>query len=111
MRLFEDFALFTMLLILAWSFVPENRRPRLILYTPLLTWGLLIVHFIVEGARWQMVPAYLLAAGLTIHNFRLLRKQPSPRQANRLVRLAVVLLFLVMFFFIYQIPQIGRAHV
>lgn len=106
MRLFEDFALFTMLLTLAWSFVPEKRRSRIILYAPLITWALLIVHFIVEGARWQMIPAYLLAAGLTINNYRLLRKKTSERQVNRYVRLAAVIIFLVLFFVIYQLPRI-----
>lgn len=106
MRLFEDFALFTMLLVLAWSFVPENRRSRVILYAPLLTWALLIAHFIVEGARWQMIPAYLLAAVLTVNNARILFGKKPERQTNRYVRLAKVLTALVLFFFIYQIPKL-----
>lgn len=106
MRLFEDFALFTMLLILAWSFVSENRRSRIILYAPLLTWALLGFHFIFEGARWQMIPAYLLAAGLTINNYSLLKGKRKARELNRLVRLGIVLFFLVVFFFIYQIPRL-----
>lgn len=106
MRLFEDFSLFTMLLILAWSFVPEKRRSRLVLYTPLLTWALLIVHFIVEGARWQMAPAYLLAVGLTINNYRLLRGKTIKGLSNRYIRLAVIFFVLVIFFIIYQIPRL-----
>ncbi len=106
MRLFEDFALFTMLLILAWSFVPEKRRSRVVLCAPLLTWALLIVHFIVEGARWQMVPAYLLAVILTVNNYRLLRGWTTKGLSNRYARLAVVLFFLVIYFIIYQIPRL-----
>ncbi|MHB8191706.1 MAG: alpha/beta hydrolase family protein [Bellilinea sp.] len=105
MRLFENLALFTMLLVLAWSFVPAKRRARVVLYAPLLTWVLLIVHFIVEGARWQMVPAYLLAVGLTLNNFHLLtRKKPAPT-LRPLLRMLIVMAFLVLFILIYQLPQ------
>jgi len=106
MRLFENLSLFTTLLILAWSFVPEKRRSRVILYAPLLTLTLLIVHFIVEGARWQMVPAYLLAVGLTLNNLHLLtRNNPAPR-LHPVLRLLIVMVFLVLFIIIYQLPQI-----
>jgi len=105
-RLFENLALFTLLLILAWSFAPEKRRPRTVLFAPALTWILFVIHFIVEGARWQMLPAYFLAVGLTLNNIRLLsRKRPSPK-LNAFVRMLVVVLFLVIFLAIYQLPQI-----
>ncbi len=106
MRLFENLALFTMLLGLAWSFAPEKRRPRTILYLPLLIWALLAVHIIVEGARWQMVPAYLFALGLTLNNLRLLRRKQPAQPLHPFLRLLLVALFLVLFLVIYQLPQI-----
>lgn len=106
MRLFENLALFTMLVILAWSFVPEKRRSRVVLYAPMVTWALLIVHLFVEGVRWQMVPAYLLAVGLTLNNFHLLKRKKPALALHPVVRLLIVMLFLVLFILIYQLPQI-----
>lgn len=106
MRLFENLSMFAMLLVLAWSFAPENRRARMVLFAPLLIWALLITHFIVEGARWQMVPAYILAVGLTFNNIHILRrKKPAPK-IHPLIRLAIVVFFLLLFILIYQLPQI-----
>jgi len=104
MRLFESLVIFTTLLGLAWSFVPARRRARIILYLPLLIWALLIVHFIVEGARWQMVPAYLFAVGLTLNNLRIYLRKTPPRPAPKLVTFFMLLVFLVLFFVAYQLP-------
>lgn len=104
MRTFESLSIIVMLVGLAWSFIPERRRARFVLYLPVLLWALLIVHFIAEGARWQMVPAYVFAAGLTLNNLRLfLRKKPS-RPTSKFVTLLEVVGMMVVFFIVYQIP-------
>jgi dienelactone hydrolase len=72
MRLFESLILFTLLLTLAWPLFPagvrqDGRLVRLRESLPALSLILLLPHFILEGARWQMLPVYLmviLVAGL-----------------------------------------------
>ncbi len=106
MRLFENLSLLTLLLTLAWSFVPEKRRSRTVLFMPVLTWILLVIHIIVEGARWQMLPAYVLAVGLTLNNLRLLQNKKLSSKISPVLRMLLVVVFLVIFLAIYQLPQI-----
>jgi acetyl esterase/lipase len=101
MRFLENVILILLLLALAWSFLPPQRRSRIILYLPFLTGLLIIVHLVVEGARWQMFPAYLLAIGLLANNTRLLRSTasrstPQPVWLRLLLALGGLLLFIVV---------------
>jgi hypothetical protein len=42
--------------------IPIRRRPRWLFLLPALAALLVLIHLVVEGYRWQMVPAYALAA-------------------------------------------------
>lgn len=44
---------------------------------PLLAGGLVVIHLIVEGYRWQMIPVYVVIAVMVRVGWRLLRK-PAP---------------------------------
>jgi predicted dienelactone hydrolase len=65
MRLIEALILVCCLLLLVWPLL-RRTRPRWLDWLPLTAVLLLILHLIFEGYRWQMVPAYVLAAGLVI---------------------------------------------
>jgi len=105
MRFLENIILILLLLALAWSFLPPQRRSRIILYLPFLTGLLIIVHLVVEGARWQMFPAYLLAIGLLANNTRLLRSTASrPTSQPVWLRLLLVLGGLLLFIVVSQLP-------
>jgi hypothetical protein len=105
MRFLENVVLILLLFSLAWTFLPPHRRSRIILYLPFLTSLLVILHIAVEGARWQMFPAYLLTLALMANNTRLLRSaaQPAARQP---VWLRLVLVFggLLLFIVVSQLP-------
>ncbi len=105
MRFLENVVLILLLLSLAWTFLPPHRRSRIILYLPFLTSLLVILHIAVEGARWQMFPAYLLTLALLANNTRLLRSpaQPAARQPVWL-RLVLVLGGLLLFIVVSQLP-------
>jgi predicted dienelactone hydrolase len=66
MRLIEGLILLAILFSLLAFFVPKGRRPRWLLLLPVLVALLVVIHLVVEGYRWQMVPAYALAAILVV---------------------------------------------
>jgi predicted dienelactone hydrolase len=105
MRFLENVILILLLFSFAWTFLPPQRRSRLILYLPFLTSLLVILHLILEGYRWQMLPAYLLTLGLMANNTRLLRStaRRSTRQPVWL-RLVLVLGGLALFIVVSQLP-------
>ncbi len=107
MRLFENLILLTLLFALAWSLLPERRRPRLSGYLPLLALTLIVIHAIIEGLRWQMIPAYLLTLALGAISLRRLRS-PAREEVRRnpIVRLAGVLLTLLLFAVVSQLPAL-----
>jgi hypothetical protein len=60
MRLFEILTLVTLLLALLSFFVPRPKRPQWMAFLPSLVVLLVLAHLVLEGYRWQMVPAYAL---------------------------------------------------
>ncbi len=44
-----------------WPAVAGRRRPRWVNAIPLLAVVMLLLHLLLEGGRWQMIPLYLLA--------------------------------------------------
>ena len=60
MRILEILTLATLLLTYLGFFVPEGKRPRWMAFLPSLAVVLALTHLILEGYRWQMVPAYAL---------------------------------------------------
>lgn len=78
MRLFEILSLLALLPPLPlWPFLPSARRRWLNVF-PFLSAIFLLLHLLVEGYRWQMVPAYLLTSLMVlISGLRLGRPQES----------------------------------
>ena len=64
MRPIEALILLAILFSLLAYLFPINRRPRWISLLPALAALLVVIHLVVEGYRWQMVPAYALAAAI-----------------------------------------------
>lgn len=62
MQIFEILILGMLLLTLIGFFVPRSKRPRWMAFLPSLIVFLVLTHLILEGFRWQMVPAYVLTA-------------------------------------------------
>ena len=107
MRFLENVILILLLFSLAWTFLPPQRRSRLILYLPFLVSLLVILHLIIEGSRWQMIPAYLLTLALLANNTRLLRL-PASRSTHQPVWLRLGLVFggLLLFLLVSQLPTL-----
>ena len=63
MRTFEQFLVFGEVLAIAWPAIFGVRTRRGIL--ALLLAALFVAHWQVEGLRWQMIPIYAAALGLT----------------------------------------------
>lgn len=57
MRLFEILIFLTILPVLVWPLLPW-RRPRVVNFLPGTAVILLIAQLVVEGYRWQLLPAY-----------------------------------------------------
>jgi len=62
MRILEILTLVTLLATFIGTFVPRGRRPRWMAYLPSLAVLFVLAHLVLEGYRWQMVPAYALTA-------------------------------------------------
>ncbi|MEW6648784.1 MAG: hypothetical protein AB1453_01205 [Chloroflexota bacterium] len=107
MRLLENLILLLLLFSLAWTFLPSHRRSRVILYLPFISGLLVIIHLLVEGSRWQMIPAYLLNLVLIANNTRLLAN-PAARAAHQPAALRLLLVFasLLLFILVYQLPSL-----
>ncbi len=70
--------LVTILPVLLWPLSPW-RRPRWVDFLPATAVLFLIIQLLVEGYRWQMLPAYLLVVALFLLTLPRLRS-PSPRE-------------------------------
>ncbi len=107
MRPFENLILLVLLFSLASSLLPDKRRPRLARYLPALALLLIAAHGILEGLRWQMALAYLLALILGWIHLRTSRATASAEvRRSPFVRLIVALLTLLLFFLVSQLPVV-----
>ncbi len=66
MRTFEILVLTTILVRLIGLFFPPAKRPRWMDWLPSLAMLLILIHFVLEGYRWQMESAYVLAGLLFV---------------------------------------------
>ncbi|HEY5729915.1 MAG TPA: hypothetical protein VIS72_07675 [Anaerolineales bacterium] len=62
MRPLEVLILLALLFSLLGHLIPRRRRPRWLSRLSALAAILVVIHLVSEGYRWQMVPAYVLAA-------------------------------------------------
>ncbi len=80
MRLFEILMLLVVLPVLLWPLLPW-RRPRWVDFLPAAAVLMMVLQLLLEGYRWQMLPAYLLVVVLFLVTLLRLRS-PTPRQKN-----------------------------
>lgn len=66
MRPIELLILLAILFSLLALLIPRSKRPRWLSLLPALAALLVVIHLVVEGYRWQMVPAYALTALLVL---------------------------------------------
>ncbi len=97
MLLFEILVLIALLLSLLTFFVPSGKRPRWMAFLPSLALLLALAHLVLEGYRWQMIPAYALIVFTFLPTVRAIIKrsgpsgEPSSRGRRALVIIGTVL--------------------
>jgi formylglycine-generating enzyme required for sulfatase activity len=102
MRLFEILTLVTLLLALLSFFVPRPKRPQWMAFLPSLVVLLVLAHLVLEGYRWQMVPAYALTVLTFLATVRGIMQgtdpqgKPSSRGRRALIIIGTVLGLLVL---------------
>ncbi len=102
MRLFEILILITLLLSLLSFFVSRGKRPRWMTFLPSLAVLLMLAHLVLEGYRWQMIPAYTLTVFTFLLAARAIRRgtdpqgKPSSRRRRALTIIGSVLGLLVL---------------
>jgi hypothetical protein len=79
MRPMEVLILLAILFSLVTRLIPISRRPRWISLLQALAALLVVIHLVVEGYRWQMVPAYALSAILLVGMVGAIRKAAKPQ--------------------------------
>jgi predicted dienelactone hydrolase len=62
--------------------VPRSRRPRWLFLLPALAALFVVIHLLVEGYRWQMVPAYALAAIVIVGMVWGVRQMAEPQSKS-----------------------------
>jgi predicted dienelactone hydrolase len=70
MRPFEILILLANIPSLVWPILFARKRPRWITFFPVLALLFVIIHLMMEGYRWQMVPAYFLTGLVFLINLR-----------------------------------------
>ncbi|MDX1416146.1 MAG: hypothetical protein R3293_18255, partial [Candidatus Promineifilaceae bacterium] len=118
MRPLELLLLLLLLLVLVWPLLPW-RRPRWVDFLPVTAVLLLIIQILIEGYRWQMLPAYVLVLIVFLLTLPLLFR-PARREPVRsgwtiagsffglLVWLMVIALPLLMP--VPKLPEVSGAY-
>ena len=79
MRPFEVVLILLPLLILALGLgAPASAKTRARLALAILTVGAIVIHLIVEGYRWQMLPAYLISADVALTTAMIAQRPFTP---------------------------------
>ena len=93
MRPMEALILLAILFTLLAYIVPINRRPRWLSILPALAALLVVIHLAAEGYRWQMVPAYALAAIMLFRMVWGIRQAAKPQREAPSRRRRILALF------------------
>jgi formylglycine-generating enzyme required for sulfatase activity len=80
MQPLETLTLGTILLVFLSLILPRSWRPRWTAYLPGAAVPFLLLHLLLEGARWQMVPAYVLVAALFLATVRHILPGAEPQR-------------------------------
>ncbi|MCI0364490.1 MAG: hypothetical protein L0219_11435 [Phycisphaerales bacterium] len=101
MRVLEILLLATLLPAVIGLFLPAHRRPRWRHYLHILGVVLIVLHLVIEGYRWQMIPAYALTGIFLLASLRgLTRRVPNSPRASRwraALRIAGAAVVLIVF--------------
>ena len=103
MRLFELLLIFS--LIFLWSVVVNPKRRQLFLALPIASLSLLLIHLLIEGYRWQMIPAYGLTAVLSLYSLWQWRAAQSHKR-RRWVSILIGLVGLLSLLITAALPAI-----
>ncbi len=101
MRILEILLLAALLPGVTLLFLTTRRRPRWRLYLPGLGVVLIVLHLLIEGYRWQMVPAYALTGISLLASLRALTHRvpppPPPSRWRRALAIAGAVGALIVF--------------
>ena len=87
MRTIELWMICIMALFIVLLFVPAKRRYRRVHLLPFLSIAMATLHLLIEGYRWQMVPAYFLSVLLASFTFTNVKRSiRSSKQATLIDR-------------------------
>ncbi|NBC05023.1 MAG: hypothetical protein GVY20_15170 [Bacteroidetes bacterium] len=75
MQFFEISILITLFISACILFTKPGNRPSILIYLPFLALMLVFLHVLVEGVRWQMIPAYLLSILFFFQSIQLLKRK------------------------------------
>ena len=110
MRIFEVLILLLLTLTILGSFFSPKKRPALLAWLPVGAAFSVLVHLLMEGHRWQMVPPYFLVAIYLIFAIPSL-KGSEPGDHSKLRRIVGILgnlfglvLLVLSGFLAYQLP-------
>jgi predicted dienelactone hydrolase len=101
MRPFEILTFVTLLLALIGLLI-IRKGPRWLVYLPGFTLVAVLCHFIFEGARWQMIPAYIFTSILFLISLKQIfgsRKEKSeqPSILKRILRISGTVITIILF--------------
>ena len=102
MRLFEILLLLALLVSVIGFFIPRNKRPRFLHFLPVTAVLFALVHVVLEGYRFQMIFAYILAGILLLISlFQVRGKVKEDKPASKGLRtLNVIVTSLGLLFFV-----------
>jgi len=79
-RPIEALSVLAILFSLLVYIVPTSRRPRWLALLPTLAALLVVIHLVLEGYRWQMIPAYALSAIMLVGMVGRIRQAAEPQR-------------------------------
>jgi len=85
MRTIELWLICIMALFVVLLFVPAKRRYRWMHLLPFLSIAMATLHLLIEGYRWQMVPAYFLSVLLASFTFTNVKRSIRSSEQSSLV--------------------------
>ncbi len=108
MRPLETVVLLALAPVVLALFRPAGGRPRWIPLAALAAVAGSVLHLLIEGYRWQMVPAYLLTTALLPGTLRVLRRSgaaaPPVAQGRKWLRVVGAAVVLLLFALAALIP-------
>ncbi len=96
MRLLEILLLLTPIPYFVWPIISRQERPQWVVLSPVLSLLIIPIHLLIEGYRWQMLPAYLFTTVLALYALWRWRQNPAGSSRSRWVLILVSLLGLLL---------------